>query len=338
MSRRKEGTKMNIGKTIAELRKNNNMTQSEVANHLNVSYQAVSKWERDESLPDISLLPQLADLFHVSIDYLIRQEQSTEKVVLHQDDEVDHAIEEQIDDVTQLVNEAFSNGLPSADELSEKITNYFTQAFNNFTPFMKPKDIKDMVIKTSTDFNDVSDESYEYLDQDTIEILLDSIVGVDDEVVEKFEELLPMCNASNKEKIVEILCENDFYDYELDDLIVFLNSSQKYKLIEHHFEDLNDDKIEQIADLMPLIHSEAKRLLVDKIIEGDDFDYEISELMPFLNSEHKNLLVDWITDHDECYDDLEDCFVFFNKEQKKACLNWAKDKMDYDDLMDLFNI
>lgn len=40
---------MNIGKTIAELRKKNNMTQSEVADHLNVSYQAVSKWEREVS-------------------------------------------------------------------------------------------------------------------------------------------------------------------------------------------------------------------------------------------------------------------------------------------------
>ena len=61
-----------IGKTIADLRKANNMTQSEVADILGVSYQAVSKWERDESLPDITLLPQIADLYHISIDQLLR--------------------------------------------------------------------------------------------------------------------------------------------------------------------------------------------------------------------------------------------------------------------------
>ena len=61
-----------IGKTIADLRKANNMTQSEVADILGVSYQAVSKWERDESLPDIALLPQIADLYHISIDQLLR--------------------------------------------------------------------------------------------------------------------------------------------------------------------------------------------------------------------------------------------------------------------------
>ena len=60
-----------IGKTIADLRKANNMTQSEVADILGVSYQAVSKWENDLSCPDITLLPQLARLFGVTTDELL---------------------------------------------------------------------------------------------------------------------------------------------------------------------------------------------------------------------------------------------------------------------------
>lgn len=63
---------MNIGKTIADYRKAANMTQSEVADQLGVTYQAVSKWERDESLPDITMLPKIADLFNISIDTLLR--------------------------------------------------------------------------------------------------------------------------------------------------------------------------------------------------------------------------------------------------------------------------
>lgn len=51
----KRSKNMNIGSTISELRKKANMTQSEVAEQLGVSFQAVSKWERDESLPDITL-------------------------------------------------------------------------------------------------------------------------------------------------------------------------------------------------------------------------------------------------------------------------------------------
>lgn len=61
---------MTIGNIIADLRKEKNMTQEALANALGVTNQAVSKWESDQSCPDIALLPTLADLFGVSIDYL----------------------------------------------------------------------------------------------------------------------------------------------------------------------------------------------------------------------------------------------------------------------------
>lgn len=61
---------MTIGAIIAKLRKEHNMTQEALANALGVTNQAVSKWESDQSCPDIGLLPTIADLFHVSIDVL----------------------------------------------------------------------------------------------------------------------------------------------------------------------------------------------------------------------------------------------------------------------------
>ena len=60
-----------IGKNIALLRKQKNMTQEELASVLHVSPQAVSKWENELSCPDIALLPQLAAVFGVSVDYLL---------------------------------------------------------------------------------------------------------------------------------------------------------------------------------------------------------------------------------------------------------------------------
>ena len=62
-----------IGKTIAALRKKKGLTQSELAERLNVSNKAVSKWENGQGYPDISLFPALASLFGVSIDYLMLQ-------------------------------------------------------------------------------------------------------------------------------------------------------------------------------------------------------------------------------------------------------------------------
>lgn len=60
-----------IGKTIAELRKAKGWTQIELAEKLNVSDKAVSKWESEGGFPEITQLPVLAKIFDVSIDYLM---------------------------------------------------------------------------------------------------------------------------------------------------------------------------------------------------------------------------------------------------------------------------
>ena len=60
-----------IGRRIAQLRKEQGMTQEEMAQKLDVSSQAVSKWENDVSCPDISLLPKLADTLHTTTDYIL---------------------------------------------------------------------------------------------------------------------------------------------------------------------------------------------------------------------------------------------------------------------------
>jgi len=65
-----------LGSRIAECRKRKNITQEQLAEQMGVSTQAVSKWENDISCPDISLLPPLADYFSISIDELMRGENS----------------------------------------------------------------------------------------------------------------------------------------------------------------------------------------------------------------------------------------------------------------------
>ena len=62
---------MTIGKRIAHLRKEKGLTQEELAQHMGISPQAVSKWENDQTCPDISALPKLARLFDVTVDELL---------------------------------------------------------------------------------------------------------------------------------------------------------------------------------------------------------------------------------------------------------------------------
>lgn len=61
-----------VGATIALLRGSRHMTQAELGEQIGVTFQAVSKWERGETLPDTALLPTLADALETSIDFILR--------------------------------------------------------------------------------------------------------------------------------------------------------------------------------------------------------------------------------------------------------------------------
>lgn len=63
-----------LGQTIAALRKERGMTQAELADQMNVTDKAVSKWERDLSCPDVGSLPRLAEILGISLDELMRVE------------------------------------------------------------------------------------------------------------------------------------------------------------------------------------------------------------------------------------------------------------------------
>lgn len=65
-----------IGETIATLRKEKGMTQSQLAEKMNVTDKAVSKWERDLSCPDINTISKLADVLGVSVEELLKAKKS----------------------------------------------------------------------------------------------------------------------------------------------------------------------------------------------------------------------------------------------------------------------
>ncbi|MBQ4107828.1 MAG: helix-turn-helix transcriptional regulator, partial [Clostridia bacterium] len=62
---------MTFGEKLAKLRKENNYTQEQLADKLDVSRQSVSKWESDVAYPETDKLIKLSKLFHCSIDYLL---------------------------------------------------------------------------------------------------------------------------------------------------------------------------------------------------------------------------------------------------------------------------
>ena len=73
-----EDLKLIIAGNIGKLRREANMTQLELAEQLNYSDKAISKWERGESVPDVVTLKILADHFGVTVDYLLRADHPLE--------------------------------------------------------------------------------------------------------------------------------------------------------------------------------------------------------------------------------------------------------------------
>ena len=79
-----------LGKRIANLRREKNLKQEDLAQMLNISSQAISKWENDLTCPDISILPELSKIFNVTIDELLVGKKETEEVrLIHESERKD---------------------------------------------------------------------------------------------------------------------------------------------------------------------------------------------------------------------------------------------------------
>lgn len=127
-----------IGKTIASLRKSKGWTQAELAEKLNVSDKAVSKWESENGLPEISQLPALASLFDVSIDYLMTGKTAEKEIITISKAELCA----QKDDVT-LAEEV--KDLPN-DENNKNIVDYILQ-YQSLNVFKKLCEIDPLFIQ-----------------------------------------------------------------------------------------------------------------------------------------------------------------------------------------------
>ena len=174
---------MKFGKALSTLRKSADMTQNEVADRLNLSRQAISKYERGESFPDISVLVMIADLFHVTLDQLIGYGEPThgeslilENVAMGKSD----IVAENIADVVNL-----------APLLKPSILTRLSQQFEK-----KGIDISNIVVLA------------EYLNDESVIKLIENVTfdEISDEILEKF---VPMLSYESKETIFQKILDGE---------------------------------------------------------------------------------------------------------------------------------
>ncbi len=96
-----------LGEQIKKLRKQKGLTQQQLADFLHVSSSSVGMWEHELRDPDTDMLLQLADLFNVTVDYLLGREQttSTQQKLIHETIQKIETLNELTESINQLAQQ-----------------------------------------------------------------------------------------------------------------------------------------------------------------------------------------------------------------------------------------
>lgn len=245
-----------VGKKIAELRKAKNMTQMELADTMGVSYQAVSNWERGNSMPDISKLPDLVRIFDCSIDELLSSSEETE-----------------------LLNNIIAG---NTEEYVQK-HQVTVETVSKAAPILKPnqtKSILEMIINENIDSLTVDEliGIAPFVEEEFLDKWIEKV-----DVVENIKELIglaPFLSEETLDKLVKQLTDiGDIRD--IIGLAPFLSEGTLDELVNQ----LGDvASINDIVSLAPFLSEETLDKLILEIIEEGKIE-EWSGLYPFLGKE-----------------------------------------------------
>lgn len=256
-----------IGKKITNLRKAYNMTQMELADKLAISFQAVSNWERGNTMPDISKLPELAEIFRISVDELLSEKAPLVEAVLN--DTVDEYMEE-----GNLTEQELADTLPllkpeQAEEVLEKADVSTFHDISSFLPFMNSDALAEIAM--------------EYVEQgDSVDELLPFL---DEEDVSKIARIF-MKNGDSISNCLPFMPEEDVANLAFDAL-------ERNDSIDDFLPFMDEDDVAQIAyallakgdsasSCLPFLDKDDVRELAIKALKKGD---SIDEYIPFMDED-----------------------------------------------------
>jgi transcriptional regulator with XRE-family HTH domain len=271
-----------IGQKISDLRKSKNMTQMELADKMGISFQAVSNWERGNSMPDIAKLPELAQLFEVTIDELLGEKSKL----------LDSVVSENTINFLQ-------NNTVTADEFREvapilKPVQTDT-IFENVKPPFDLSEVSDLLPFISRDIlNQLALKSLEngnYKDLGEIAPFVDrSIINqIAHKMISEDKGIGDIAPFISKEIIGNLAV--DCYEKKglssLDDIAPFIPKEILLKIAETEYANRGLKHFESIAPFMDKVYLNE---LAKKSIQKDGIK-AISPIAPFL---HKNMLSEYV--------------------------------------------
>jgi len=200
-------------------RKAGNLTQNDVAEKMGVTPQAISKWERGESLPDISLLTDLAKLYGVSVESILNGNEKKEISLENIGESLNAFVS---DDLFTLIKEDFENANNIID------LNVTPDVFLFITNTQKMQILD--IIFTMPDYIVIVDDILPYLNNMQRLNLMRHILACKD--YDNIEPIMPYLSKAIKTEIVFELLENNAYGF-LEEIMPLLGSEHKDMLIQH---------------------------------------------------------------------------------------------------------
>lgn len=237
----------NVGFKISELRKAKNMTQMELADKMGISFQAVSNWERGNSMPDISKLPEIAQLLGTTVDEILGEESEL----------VASAVNGNID-------EYLDNNVVTPKQLGD------------IAPILKPEQVDRIFVRTSTDEFDGIEELFPFISKDVINEVAHKMF----EEGKSIEDLAPFVSRSTIAEFAEIRYRNQGVT-ALDDIIPFISKDQLQKIADDEYAHRGLRHFEAIA---PFLNREYLNGLAREAIQKEGIR-AISGIAPFLDKD-----------------------------------------------------
>ena len=294
------------GLKIMTLRKAKDMTQMELADLMQVSYQAVSNWERGNSMPDISKLVDLARILDVSIEELLdsRQQAQTVKRAL---DENETLTAKEITEVAPLLK-------PSklGKELEKApVEGLELKDLQQLAPFLSEEKLMELVERVG--FNRVSDlvPVAPFMNSKQLQ----TIIIQQGELHENLDDIIsivPFLEESFVADIAKNLIADDDDASLLLPLVPFLDTDTLMDLIEEaEPENMND-----ILPFLPFLKSDEIMRLLAKLSKSLRMD-DLSKIAPFLDEDALSQLVDKAIDSGEKAQDIENIVTHLNPKTVK---------------------
>ena len=293
-----------IGKKIKQTRIDQNMTQMQLADAMGVSYQAVSNWERGNSMPDISKLADLCAALHISVNELLGIESpAVEKAMAQEELTMEELTEVAPVLPPQTVMEQME---AKRKEMEQRLQNGLKQMFGPGSDFRK--DVAG-VVKIAAKSPESKQKEKKKLD------------------LRRIADMAPFLDEGYLDELLE---NADLSDLDgLDEIAPFLSQETMDKLLER----ISVDDMEMIVEIAPFLSKAALDYMVNRCIAAGRLD-DIEELAPYLSEEALDCVADAAIAGNLDVD-MEELYPFLSKETLRKLAKHMMEEHDLDALEEI---